>query len=163
MASQLSVIEVLGAMITPAVLISASGTLVLSTSNRLNRVVDRVRTTAATAEKLRKEAPTADPEQIEARKQAVGELLDTLTRRALMLRSALTALYFAIGILVATSIAVGANVTFYGAYGWIPVVLGMSGTFVLLYSSFLLMREARLAVGSLLQETEAARRAVEQA
>ena len=33
-------------MITPAVLISASGTLVLSTSNRLTRVVDRVRSLA---------------------------------------------------------------------------------------------------------------------
>jgi len=35
--------EVLGAMITPAVLISASGVLVLSTSNRVGRTVDRVR------------------------------------------------------------------------------------------------------------------------
>ncbi|HYU33146.1 MAG TPA: DUF2721 domain-containing protein [Thermoanaerobaculia bacterium] len=33
-------------MIAPAVLISASGTLVLSTSNRLTRVVDRVRASA---------------------------------------------------------------------------------------------------------------------
>lgn len=39
-------------MITPAVLISASGTLVLSTSNRLTRVVDRVRTLAREAEAL---------------------------------------------------------------------------------------------------------------
>jgi Protein of unknown function (DUF2721). len=31
--------EVLGGMITPALLISACGTLVLSTSNRLSRVV----------------------------------------------------------------------------------------------------------------------------
>ncbi|MFN2577657.1 MAG: DUF2721 domain-containing protein [Pyrinomonadaceae bacterium] len=30
-------------MITPAVLISASGTMILSTSTRLGRVVDRVR------------------------------------------------------------------------------------------------------------------------
>ena len=45
--------EVLGAMITPAVLISASGTLVLSTSNRLSRVVDRVRVLSAEAEQSR--------------------------------------------------------------------------------------------------------------
>ncbi len=44
------VAEVLGAMITPAVLISAGGTLVLSTSNRLSRVVDRVHVLAADAE-----------------------------------------------------------------------------------------------------------------
>jgi hypothetical protein len=46
--------EVLGAMITPAVLISASGRLVLSTSNRLTRVVDRVRVLAAEAETFRR-------------------------------------------------------------------------------------------------------------
>jgi hypothetical protein len=34
---------VLSAMITPALLISASGTFILSTSSRLGRVVDRVR------------------------------------------------------------------------------------------------------------------------
>ncbi|CDM66611.1 DUF2721 domain-containing protein [Pyrinomonas methylaliphatogenes] len=38
-----SALAVLTAMITPAVLISACGTLILSTSTRLGRVVDRVR------------------------------------------------------------------------------------------------------------------------
>ena len=38
--------SVLGAMITPAVLISACGALILSTSVRLGRVVDRVRALA---------------------------------------------------------------------------------------------------------------------
>ena len=36
-------IAVLTAMITPAVLISACGSMILSTSSRLGRVVDRVR------------------------------------------------------------------------------------------------------------------------
>ena len=36
-------IAVLTAMITPAVLISACGSMILSTSGRLGRVVDRVR------------------------------------------------------------------------------------------------------------------------
>ena len=39
--------EILGAMITPAVLISACGVLVLSTSNRVGRTVDRVRSLAS--------------------------------------------------------------------------------------------------------------------
>ena len=38
-----STIEFLTAMVTPALLISATGSLVLSTSTRLGRVVDRVR------------------------------------------------------------------------------------------------------------------------
>ena len=44
--------EILGAMITPALLISASGTLTLSTSNRLGRVVDRIRKLTTEAENL---------------------------------------------------------------------------------------------------------------
>jgi len=39
-------LQILAAMITPAVLISACGTLVFSTSSRVSRVVDRVRALA---------------------------------------------------------------------------------------------------------------------
>jgi hypothetical protein len=39
----ISATAVLTAMITPAVLISACGSMILSTSSRLGRVVDRVR------------------------------------------------------------------------------------------------------------------------
>src|SRR6267154_4504360 len=41
-----SALTVLTSMITPALLISATGTFILSTSNRLGRVVDRVRAIA---------------------------------------------------------------------------------------------------------------------
>jgi hypothetical protein len=139
--------EVLGAMITPAVLISASGTLVLSTSNRLTRVVDRVRHLAGEAERLRK---AGDEE--EHRANLISEQLPLLSRRALLLRSALTALYSAIGLLVATSIAVGIVAVLGWAYGWIPIVLGLAGACALLYGSLLLVREARLAIGFTLRE-----------
>lgn len=154
-----SATEVLGAMITPAVLISASGTLVLSTSNRLNRVVDRVRVLAAQAEQLRKSEVQAI-EDSEAKRQLLAGQLGVLSSRALLLRSAMTSLYLAIGLLVTTSIAVGVVAVFNWAYGWIPVVLGLLGTGVLLYGSFLLVREARLAVGSLMQEMNYAQEAV---
>ena len=139
--------EVLGAMITPAVLISASGTLVLSTSNRLTRVVDRVRTLAGEAERLRKEGI-----EEETRTRLIAEQLPALSRRALLLRSALTALYAAIGLLVATSIAVGVVAVLGWAYGWVPIVLGLAGACALLYGSLLLVREARLAIGFTLRE-----------
>ncbi len=45
-------LSLLSAMITPAVLISACGTLVFSTSTRLARVVDRVRQLSAEAAEL---------------------------------------------------------------------------------------------------------------
>jgi len=52
--------EILGAMITPALLISASGTLSLSTANRLGRVVDRVRALTEMAESIPEGVATED-------------------------------------------------------------------------------------------------------
>lgn len=143
--------EVLGAMITPAVLISASGTLVLSTSNRLTRVVDRVRSLAGEAEQLRR-GETSD----EAGKRAalIAEQIPLLSSRALLLRSALTAFYSAIGLLVTTSIAVGVVAALRWNHGWVPVVSGLAGGCALLYGSLLLIREARLAIGFTLKEMD---------
>ena len=147
------VADVLGAMITPAVLISAGGTLVLSTSNRLSRVVDRVRVLAADAERL----PALDDQNPQSKRelgkrQLIGSQLRDLSRRALLLRSAIAALYVAIAFLIATSIGVGIFTAFGFDYAWIPITLGMVGTGGLLWATALLVREARLAIASTLEE-----------
>lgn len=155
MASNL-VAEVLGAMITPAVLISAGGTLVLSTSNRLSRVVDRVRTLAADADRLEPaDGPPSVRSQREAQKRVLlSSQLRDLWKRAILLRSAIAALYVAIGLLIATSIGVGIFTAFGFDYSFIPITLGMLGTGGLLWATGLLVREARLAIASTLQEVE---------
>ena len=141
--------EVLGAMITPAVLISASGTLVLSTSNRLSRVVDRVRILALEADSMDLDNPALFP-----REELISDQLERLSARIVLLRSSMTALYTAIGLLVTTSIAVGIAATLAWEHAWIPIALGLVGSCALLYGSLLLVREARLAVGSTLQELD---------
>lgn len=143
--------EVLGAMITPAVLISASGTLVLSTSNRLTRVVDRVRSLAGEAEQLHRGESSSEAQ---VRSALIAEQIPLLSARALLLRSALTAFYLAIGLLVTTSIAVGVVAALKWVYGWVPVVSGLAGGCALLYGSLLLVREARLAIGFTLKEMD---------
>lgn len=149
--------EVLGAMITPAVLISASGTLVLSTSNRLSRVVDRVRVLSAEAERGR---PVPGP-GIPARRAAlIGSQLNQLAKRVILLRTAMTTLYVAIGLLVATSIGVAVVVLLAWQNSLVAVLPGISGACALLYGSLLLVREARLAVVSTLEEMAYAREAV---
>jgi hypothetical protein len=153
MSTAFSASDVLGAMITPAVLISASGTLVLSTSNRLTRVVDRVRVLTGEAERLHR----GDSGIAEARERLISDQLAKLSQRVLLLRSAMTALYSAIGLLVTTSIAVGLVAALGWAVGWLPVTLGLCGACALLWGSLLLVREARLAVGSTLQELSYAR------
>lgn len=146
------VADVLGAMITPAVLISAGGTLVLSTSNRLSRVVDRVRVLAADAEQLVEEQSVRS--SLVHKRQLIGSQLLSLSRRALLLRSAIAALYVAIGFLIATSIGVGIFTAFGFDYSWIPITLGMLGTGGLLWSTGLLVREAQLAISSTLEEMQ---------
>jgi hypothetical protein len=157
-ASPLVARDVLAAMITPAVLISASGTLVLSTSNRLTRVVDRVRALSEDAERLHERVDRAAAEE---RREFIAGQLPKLSARVLLLRSALTVLYGAVGLLVAASIAVGLSAAFNWLYGWVPVTFGLAGAGALFHGTLLLVREGRLALASTLQELERARRAVE--
>jgi hypothetical protein len=161
MISPFSAADVLGAMITPAVLISASGTLVLSTSNRLTRVVDRVRTLSSEAEALLLESESSSHEVTDLRRKLISDQLPRLADRALLLRSALTALYTAIGLLVATSLGVGFIAVLGGRFGWLAVLTGLAGGCMLLYGSILLVREARMAVASNFQEMAFVREVLE--
>jgi hypothetical protein len=149
MSSLVPATDVLGAMITPALLISASGTLVLSTSNRLSRVVERVRVLARDAEQL---PPQGESALADDKRALITRQLSALADRALLLRSALAALYTAIGFLVATSMGVGLLTSLRWSYHWPAIALAMLGVFALLYGSVLLVREGRLAIGSTLDE-----------
>ena len=141
-----SSLAVLTAMITPAVLISASGTMILSTSTRLGRVVDRVRSLSDRLQSL----PDDDVkvEFLEEKRAMIFDQLDKLTSRSRLLQRALTTFYLAVGVFVATSVAIGV-VSFFGArFTVIPVVLGLIGACFLFYGSMLLVFEARLALST---------------
>ena len=77
-------VAVLTAMITPAVLISASGTMILSTSTRLGRVVDRVRELSARLRQLANE--DIDVEFLEEERAMLYDQLDKLTSRSRLLQ-----------------------------------------------------------------------------
>lgn len=150
-----SAAEVLGAMITPAVLLSASGTLVMSTSTRLVRVVDRVRALATEAEKLKGEGASG------MRYDLIKDQLPRLSNRLVLLRAALSGLYLAIGLLVLTSLMVGFVQLFHWEMGnWLGIACGLLGTGALLYASGLLVREAHQAVASNLKEIEYLKRSI---
>lgn len=144
--------EVLGAMITPAVLVSASGMLVLSTSNRLSRVVDRVRVLAAEAEKMERAVESQHPDIMIKKEELILDQLARLSQRVILLRAALSSLYVAIGLLIVTSIMIGIAAVLQWKFGWIAVVCGLLGSCALLNGSILLIREAKVAIGSTLQE-----------
>ena len=141
-------LSVLSAMITPALLISACGTLILSTSNRLARIVDRVRTLSHDLERLwaDKETLFAEERRAEVERQLAAHAL-----RGRLVQGALTSFYVALGIFVATSISIGL-VTLVPRLGWLPAALGITGTVVLFAGCVLLIRETRLAVASVRSE-----------
>ncbi len=145
-------LAVLAAMITPALLISASGTLILSTSTRLGRVVDRARRIAERMEDLM--APSAPKLLLEKRRAMLTDQLARLRRRATKLQRCLTALYLAVSTFVLTSVFIGLVAIFEFPVYWLPVMFGVGGACFLLYGSLLLITEARLAVDSLKVEMD---------
>ena len=148
-----SAVAVLTAMITPAVLISACGALILSTSTRLGRVIDRVRMLIDRFEQMTK--AEEEVELFEERRAVIFDQLDKLTTRARLLQKSMTVFYLALGVFVATSVAIGLVAAVgHAAYAWIPVVLGLVGSCGLFYGSLLLISEARLALASLNAEMD---------
>jgi Protein of unknown function (DUF2721) len=142
-----SSLAVLTAMITPAVLISASGTMILSTSTRLGRVVDRVRSLSDRLEEISRDHP-AKTEFLEERRAMLFDQLDKLTSRSRLLQRGLTSFYVAVAIFVATSVAIGLVAVTGTKYSWIPIVMGLLGACLLFYGSMLLIFEARLALST---------------
>lgn len=139
-----SALAVLTAMITPAVLISACGALILSTSTRLGRVVDRVRVLSDKFEELARNEMKV--ELLEERRALIFNQLDRLTSRARLLQRSMTVFYMALGVFVATSVAIGIVGVSGAHYSWIPVVLGLFAASFLFYGSVLLILEARIAL-----------------
>ena len=147
-----SAVAVLTAMITPAVLISACGSMILSTSSRLGRVVDRVR---ALSDKLEELARTNGAETKE-RQGVIFAQLDKLTSRARILQRSMVVFYLATGMFVATSVAIGVVAVIPSSphYNYVPVIVGLLGACFLFYGSMLLIFEARLALSTIHAEMD---------
>lgn len=135
-------LAVLTAMITPALLISATGTFILSTSNRLGRCVDRMRGIIATLEEDR--AATTH-HMSEERKSFLLSQVDMMTQRSRILARVLVYLYFASGIFMATSVSIAVASVAMAHWSWLPLVLGISGALLQFIASIMLIREARLS------------------
>ncbi len=137
-------IEFLTAMVTPTLLISATGSLVLSTSTRLGRVVDRVRELEGRLSEL---IMVTDKDEIplyEQRLDTVVNLLDKVTSRARILQRAMGTFYYGLGFFMLTSVTI-AVAAFFNTYRWIPIPIGIIGIMCLFYGSLLMLLETRMA------------------
>jgi len=146
-----SALTILSSMITPALLITAAGAFIFSTSSRLGRVVDRVRAIADKLDELM--CPKPAVKLVEERKAMLVGQLAQLSKRADILQRSLTVFYMASGAFIASSVAIGVVAVLGSTLTWIPVALGLLGACFLFYGSVMLIFEARLAVSALRSET----------
>ena len=139
-----SSLSVLSAMITPAVLISGCGALILSTSARLGRSTDRVRALTRRFKELVTPEGQREPLAREE-KQLIIAQVPKLTRRVRLIQRSLTAFYASVGLLVLSSVVTGGSALLgIDAAVW-PVVLAIAGAALLLYASLQLTVEAQLS------------------
>ena len=132
--------RILTSMITPAVLISACGTLIFSTSARLGRIFDRVNV-------MKGEVEAVITGKISFTEERMGHLRGQIVlqrRRAMLIQKAMVALYTATLLFVASSLAIAVNVA-YGSsdQAWIPTLIALCGGVFLFMASATLLYESR--------------------
>ena len=148
-----STIEFLTAMITPALLISATGSLVLSTSTRLGRVVDRARALEIRLGELIYVEHVEEVPLYEKRLEVIMELLDKVTSRSRILQRAMGAFYYGLMFFILTSVTI-AVAGILDIYKWLPIPVGIVGIMFLFYGSILMLRETRMATATVNAEMD---------
>ena len=142
-------LAVLSAMVLPVVMISACGQLVISTSNRLSRCIDRTRAMSARFNELMQRG--GDDASLTEEREVVYRQLARATRRATLLQRAMASIYLAISAFVATSLASGAA-AFGAPVAPLALAFGALGALLLLVASARLIVESRLALETIESE-----------
>lgn len=148
-----STLEFLTAMVTPALLISATGSLVLSTSTRLGRVVDRVRNLEERLSGLIYTEDKNDVPLYDKRVEVIVDLLDKVTSRSRILQRAMAAFYYGLGMFVLTSVTI-ALAAIFNYYRWLPIPIGITGIMCLFWGSLLMLKETRMATATVNAEMD---------
>ena len=137
----------ISAMLAPALLMAATGSLLISANARLARVVDRLRLLVLGEG----DADGVLPPLAETAKQ----IREHRRRAALVLR-ACWMLYVALGCFIGTSLALAAGVLIETRIGIVATLLAILGMACLLGAAFAMGREVSMAVKSLDAELDAA-------
>jgi hypothetical protein len=132
--------ETLSAMITPAIFLTANASLIISTSNRMSRVVDRIRVLNDLADKL--DLGKTDLDYTAERLEHVHDQFRRLERRGNRIRLALLALYVAFASFVGTSLALAIDALAKNRLIALPIVLAVGGVGLMLFASVNLALEA---------------------
>jgi len=141
---------VIAAMITPALLILASASLVASALVRMARIVDRTRALAA--------MPAAGGPTLEL----LRAWLDRHALRARYAELSIAFRYAAIVVFTAACLSIALDRVTGGSLPWLPVVLAVGGTLLLLAGGTWMVAESRLSWAQIHEEIGHARKRLEE-
>jgi hypothetical protein len=125
-------------MITPALLLLGSASLVASALVRMARVVDRARILIAIAQ-------AGDANKIGVTTDQLRSWLESHARRGLYAERSITLLYAAIVLFIVTCLSIALDRATGDSLNWLPVTLAVSGTLLLLGGGAYMVAESRLS------------------
>src|SRR4051812_41441807 len=153
----------LSAMITPALFMTSNGSLIISTSNRMARIVDRIRVHNESNDLLGRDPGVLD--FVAERRTHLHDQVGRLMRRSGFIRIALVELYLSFGSFLGTSLTLALDVWTGNRIRFVPTGLAVLGVCLMLAACVSLVREALEALRSnhreicFFRELEALRRA----
>jgi hypothetical protein len=139
-----SLYETVTAMIAPALFLTATGSLIISTATRMGRIVDRIRVLVETCDRMRREDDVT--EFPEVRRQHALDELRHLQSRSDRAMAAVTMLYMAFATFAGTSMAIAVDSLASHRIAALPVLFAFCGVGLLLGACVNLVIEARTAL-----------------
>lgn len=139
--------SLVSAIVTPAILILAAGSIVASTVVRLGRVADHTRALIMQTEAARREGKKHAVEILEAR-------MSRQLKRAELTRNALWGYYFAIVLFLVSSVLIAVSQVFHLTLEWIGPSMVLLGGLVMIVATSQLVIEVGLSAGLLREEIQ---------
>ena len=130
--------QIIVQMVSPAVMVSACGLMLLGLGNKYARVVERIRAFGAEHRALRKLGAAATPVDIE-RMKILGTLFPDLHRRGRLVRNSVVSFYVAIFLFVVCSFSIPFT------EGMMPLTLFCAGMASVLTGTVFALRETLLS------------------
>ena len=127
---------ILTAMLAPALLMAATGTLLTSANNRLARVVDRLRVLIVVWQSN------------ETRNESLNLQIQRHRMRSSYILRACLLLYFALGSFIGTSLAMAIDVFSHNRFQYLPTIMGVIGVLNMLIACVFMGMEVWLSVRS---------------
>lgn len=131
-------VATIAAMITPALLLLGSASLVASALVRMARVVDRARMLAKIAHQGASDTLGITSDQLRS-------WLESHAQRARYAERSIVLLYGAIVVFISTCLSIALDRLLDGAVSWLPVILAVAGTLLLLIGGAYMVAESRLS------------------